>query len=198
MKNRIIHPAIILFLAAFILLNCSANKKEDEKPNDTTVAGAGSSGPQFKVEKSFQDQLSSFITTYIKLKDAFVSSETAKVRSAAKESGQQLANIDMNKLSGAAHNDWMTFLPAIQGALQDIVRTKDLEQQRKAFSVLSDSLYKSIKAFGLGGKEAFYEYCPMAFNNEGAYWLSDREQIQNPYFGDQMLTCGQVQEVIKF
>ena len=30
----------------------------------------------------------------------------------------------------------------------------------------------------------------MAFNNEGAYWLSDAEQIRNPYFGDKMLTCG--------
>jgi Cu(I)/Ag(I) efflux system membrane fusion protein len=37
----------------------------------------------------------------------------------------------------------------------------------------------------------------MAFNNEGAYWLSDSEQIRNPYFGDKMLTCGVVKEKLQ-
>ena len=64
----------------------------------------------------------------------------------------------------------------------------------KLFSTLSDNLYKSVKAFGIGGTDAFYEYCPMAFNNEGGYWLSDNEKIVNPYFGDKMLNCGEVKE----
>jgi hypothetical protein len=34
----------------------------------------------------------------------------------------------------------------------------------------------------------------MAFNDQGAYWISDREEIRNPYFGDKMLTCGVVKE----
>jgi hypothetical protein len=34
----------------------------------------------------------------------------------------------------------------------------------------------------------------MAMNNEGAYWLSTSEKIRNPYFGDQMLTCGSVKD----
>ena len=74
---------------------------------------------------------------------------------------------------------------------------KDIEAQRKAFSALSDNLYKSIKAFGLGGKEAFYEYCPMAFNNEGAYWLSDEQKIKNPYFGEKMPSCGEVKDTLR-
>ena len=35
----------------------------------------------------------------------------------------------------------------------------------------------------------------MAFNNEGAYWLSKNENILNPYFGEKMLTCGYTQEI---
>ncbi len=103
----------------------------------------------------------------------------------------------MKLLSGAAHNDWMTYLSPIQTSLKEIEATTDIEAQRKAFSSLSDNLYKSVKAYGLGGEEAFYEFCPMAFNNEGAYWLSDQEQIRNPYFGDKMLTCGSVKEKLK-
>jgi hypothetical protein len=103
----------------------------------------------------------------------------------------------MKLLSGAAHNDWMSYLLSIQNSLKEIENASDIEVQRKAFSALSENLYKSIKAFGLGGSEAFYEYCPMAFNNEGAYWLSDQTTIRNPYFGDAMLTCGVVKEKLQ-
>jgi membrane fusion protein, copper/silver efflux system len=39
--------------------------------------------------------------------------------------------------------------------------------------------------------------CPMAFDNEGANWLSREEQIQNPYLPENMLTCGDVIESIE-
>jgi hypothetical protein len=38
----------------------------------------------------------------------------------------------------------------------------------------------------------------MAFNNKGDFWLSDNEEVLNPYFGDKMLRCGEVVEVIEF
>ena len=36
----------------------------------------------------------------------------------------------------------------------------------------------------------------MAGNDKGAYWLSKESKIKNPYFGDEMLTCGSVKETI--
>ena len=42
----------------------------------------------------------------------------------------------------------------------------------------------------------YKQYCPMAFNDQGAYWLSKEEEVFNPYFGDLMLHCGYVQETI--
>jgi Cu(I)/Ag(I) efflux system membrane fusion protein len=37
----------------------------------------------------------------------------------------------------------------------------------------------------------------MADNNKGANWLSTEEEIRNPYFGEAMLTCGEVKSTIK-
>jgi Cu(I)/Ag(I) efflux system membrane fusion protein len=37
----------------------------------------------------------------------------------------------------------------------------------------------------------------MALNDKGAYWLSEFEEIRNPYFGDAMLTCGEVVETYR-
>jgi hypothetical protein len=131
------------------------------------------------------------------LKEAFVASDLQKVKSEASSTSQAVAAVDMKLLTGAAHNDWMSYLTPIQNSLKEIENSADIESQRKSFSTLSENLYKSIKAFGLGGTEAFYEYCPMAFDNEGAYWLSDQTVIRNPYFGDAMLTCGVVKEKLQ-
>ena len=99
--------------------------------------------------------------------------DAGKVKAEASNTSQAVAGVDMKLLSGPAHNDWMSFLGPIQSSLKEIEYGQDIEAQRKAFSTLSENLYKSIKAFGLGGTEVFYDYCPMAFDNEGAYWLSD-------------------------
>jgi Cu(I)/Ag(I) efflux system membrane fusion protein len=203
----------ILFSAtafAFVA-NCSGNKKDDtdtashdeHAAHDSTEHASGSTPtaeaaePQFQVDATFQNQLASVFTSYVELKDAFVSSDASKVKTEAKETNESLTKVDMKLVSGAAHNDWMNYLTPLQSSLKEIQESSDIEAQRKAFSTLSDNLYKSVKAFGLGGKEAFYEFCPMAFNNEGAYWLSEQAQIKNPYFGDKMLTCGEVKEKLK-
>ncbi|HYG19967.1 MAG TPA: DUF3347 domain-containing protein [Ohtaekwangia sp.] len=183
---------------------CSGNKQESHDAHhhgdDPTAAETPvreASKPQFQVNTEFQQQLGEFFSAYVALKDAFVASDADKVKTQAQASGAALEKIDMKLLSGAAHNDWMVYLAPMQASLRDIEASGDIEAQRKSFSTLSDNLYKSIKAFGLGGKEAYYEFCPMAFDNKGGYWLSDEEKIRNPYFGDKMLTCGNVEEKLQ-
>ncbi|HEY9046951.1 MAG TPA: DUF3347 domain-containing protein, partial [Ohtaekwangia sp.] len=164
---------------------------------DSVATTSDAGKPQFDVDKVFQQQLAAVYTAYLALKDAFVASDDAKVRTEATTVQQTLAKVDMTLLSDAAHHDWMTYLGNLESSLKAIETNKDIEVQRRSFSVLSENLYKSAKAFGLGGTTAYYEFCPMAFNDEGAYWLSDQEKIRNPYFGDKMLTCGVVKEKIQ-
>ena len=49
----------------------------------------------------------------------------------------------------------------------------------------------------LSGGTIYKKFCPMAFNNDGAYWYADVEEIKNPYFGDKMLKCGSVKKTIE-
>ena len=73
--------------------------------------------------------------------------------------------------------------------------TNDVEAQRTAYAGFEDALYRSVKAFGID-KPAYRQFCPMALGNKGAYWLSDKKPIRNPYFGDAMLTCGETKETL--
>ena len=200
MKTRSILFCLVLTSVTFAsFTRCSPKKNEGGDAASQTGETSGRSvpdagQPQFSVDQSFQVQLSRLFDSYLKLKDAFYSSDPGKVKTEATQSLAVLGQVDMKLLSGAAHHDWMTYLTPVQTSLKVMQSENDLEAQRKAFSVLSDNLYKSIRAFGLGGRDSYYDYCPMAFNNEGAYWLSDSKDIRNPYFGEKMPGCGQVKE----
>jgi Cu(I)/Ag(I) efflux system membrane fusion protein len=88
----------------------------------------------------------------------------------------------------------MELLRPIQSSLDKIDQTSDVEEQRKHFETLSDNLIEAVEYFGVVEDTIYRQYCPMAFRDQGAYWLSGEKEIRNPYFGDKMLTCGEVKE----
>ena len=105
--------------------------------------------------------------------------------------------VDMKQLEGNTNKLWMETSARMEQLLSEIVEASEIELQRAIFSKLNSELYSSIEAFGLDGITAYYQYCPMAFDNKGGYWFSDTGEIRNPYFGDMMLTCGEVKEVFE-
>ena len=61
---------------------------------------------------------------------------------------------------------------------------------------ISEIIYCSVKSFGLNSENGlFFDFCPMAFDKKGAYWLTDSKEIMNPYFGKKMLKCGEIKEI---
>ena len=193
---------LLTFLIALVVLaglsQCGGPKKESDMAAETHASGsedaASATGPQFEVDKLFQEQLVRVLQNYLKVKDAFVASDAVQVKTEAVNLRNTLKAIDTKMLNGPALNDWSNYSNNLESALSEMAGSDDIEVQRTAFSTLSDNLYKSIKAYGLGSMTAYYEFCPMAFNDQGAYWLSDSKEIRNPYFGDKMLTCGRVTE----
>ena len=68
-----------------------------------------------------------------------------------------------------------------------------IEEARKAFNGLSQSILLLEQSFGHESSDSYYEiFCPMAFDNSGASWLSKEKDVNNPYFGASMLKCGEV------
>ena len=58
-------------------------------------------------------------------------------------------------------------------------------------------MFSLLKQADLRNAGIYRQYCPMAFNDKGAYWLSDETDIKNPYFGKKMLECGEVTDTLK-
>ncbi|MDY0076315.1 MAG: efflux RND transporter periplasmic adaptor subunit [Bacteroidales bacterium] len=152
---------------------------------------------QTEVEPAFTAQLTKVYKAYLVMKEAFVESNPEKAANEAKAVSTALKSVDMSLLKGDAHNIWMEQLETLNSAIASIISLKDIEKQREAFSRFNQVFYKSLKSFGLDGQTAYHQYCPMAFGDKGAYWLSDIKEIRNPYFGDAMLKCGETRETLE-
>jgi len=150
----------------------------------------------FEVNELFKAQLKAVFDQYLKLKNGLVASNASATQTAAKQLTNALAKVNMELLQGDAHIAWMMDLKVLKGAASQIASSNKIDEQRTAFSPLSDQLYNTIKTFQIS-TGSYRQFCPMAIGNEGAFWLSEIEEIRNPYFGDAMLTCGNVEEELK-
>jgi Cu(I)/Ag(I) efflux system membrane fusion protein len=182
-----------------------ASPDDSKSATDTSTAGMDMSGDKssempkkLEVNMDFTMQLNTVFDQYIVLKNAFVQSDIKKANKAAQEVQQALSKVDMKLLTGEAHLQWMDILGNLDKQIRLIISSAKIEEQRLAFSGFSDQFFKAIKTFGLMGKTAYYQFCPMAFNNKGAYWLSESNTIQNPYFGEKMIACGDTKETLTY
>lgn len=149
------------------------------------------------VSKDFKNQLKVVFNEYIKLKDALVKEDSKNGISASKKLLDNLSKVEMKLVENKqVHNHWMSLEKEIKTAATSISNTSNIKEQRNHFKHLSSNLANAIEVFGINEK-VYHQFCPMADSNKGAYWLSTEEKVINPYFGDAMLTCGEVKQVIE-
>lgn len=146
---------------------------------------------------AFKAQLTKVYNEYLDMKNAFVETDAKKVANEAKDVIKSLKAVDMALLKGDAHMMWMGQLETLNSTINAISKSNDIEKQRQEFVRFNPVFYRSVKMFGLDNVTTYYQFCPMANNDKGAYWLSEIEEIRNPYFGDAMLSCGETKETIK-
>ena len=81
--------------------------------------------------------------------------------------------------------------------LTGLADTADIATLREQFALLSEQTELLLGHFGVPEGKLYRAFCPMAFDNRGARWLQDTEELSNPYFGAAMLRCGVIEEVLE-
>lgn len=95
-----------------------------------------------------------------------------------------------------ALKDALTKSDSVQGALilQKLYPSHTIHHTLDSQRAQLKALFQPAQEWAKKSKTPVYiQYCPMAFHNQGAHWLSLDSVIRNPYFGDKMLTCGEIQ-----
>lgn len=180
------------------MMNPAVLVDNPENPVFEEVQLPSANDMQGMVKPAFQNQLMDLSMEYLKLKDLMVEGNGTAIRKAGVSVKQKLESIDQDLVSGDASGHWATLLKPMTESLSLITTTGDRDVQRLQFINLSKTLINAIQSFGTSFESPLYvQFCPMANNDKGATWISREEEIINPYFGDVMLNCGNVEEIIE-
>jgi hypothetical protein len=173
MRSKLILIAVLAAATGFSA--CNQNKQEE--------AGTVQTGQQQPSGKLKDEKLSAAYSGYIELKNALVASNAVNAKMAAGNLQNSLREVQGGETA--------------QQYAGQISKTDDIKTQREHFSALSGSFIELVKKADKGDAKVYVQHCPMALNGKWADWISESQEIRNPYFGDEMLECGEVKEELK-
>lgn len=215
MKN-IVLSIIISTTAALTVVSCkkSPNKNSELKVQDSTSLSETKTLPQHDsvvsaeqvtapVQKTetpkMQDQSQNFsiestVKDYLALKNALVADNDKSAASAAKQLLTTLKNIDINSIPAAKQKEYKEIADDAKENAEHIGdNAGKIDHQREHLAFLSKDVSDLIALFG-SSQKLYQDHCPMFNDGKGAVWISETKAIKNPYYGNQMLSCGSVKK----
>ena len=181
MKTRLLKVSMIVF-SLILMGSCKEGEKNQSVEIDTPKEVKKSE----KKTADIADQ-------------AFIDGMTGKVWHNYLEIKMALTNADAGQVQDVAQSMVASFSAEradMKAIVQELSETEGLEKQRELFAAFTEKAGPMFED-ALSGGTIYKKFCPMAFNNKGAYWYADIEEINNPYFGDKMPNCGSVKKTIK-
>ncbi|MCM4170838.1 efflux RND transporter periplasmic adaptor subunit [Arenibacter sp. TNZ] len=161
--------------------NSMMNKEKGAIEAETAVM-------KMTLPKSFQVSFKAAIDHYIDMKDAFVASNSKQVSDYAKSTSQKLRTINLDGLGKMEKSHLSKSIEMLDA----IGNNPNLENQRSHFVILNENFVPLAKNTEALTEKLYIKKCPMANNNKGAFWLSNQKEIRNPYYGEQMISCGSI------
>lgn len=168
-------------------------KKSMMNKGKEEVAKPTMSNMKMELPAAFQKELQAALTTYLKMKDAFVATDAVEVSAFAKALSKELKFINASKLGSMEQSHFKQSIKMVEA----ITENASIENQRDHFIILNENMVALAMNIQELPSTIYVQRCPMANNNQGAIWLSLEKDIRNPYYGDEMLTCGSVIDSIQ-
>ena len=204
MLNFLRIPSALLITGGLLLGSCSGNQSTTESTasgehatEDPDLPPAKQVKIAYQAPDAFKTGLGKVVEAYLATKDALVATDAAQTDQKTGDLLTALGQVDAASLPADAGEKWTEHRKIMERAATSMRAAANIEAKRTSFEDLSKAAYALVNDFG-AGTTLYKEYCPMAFNDKGAFWLSAKSEIKNPYFGDKMLECGEVQEVLTF
>lgn len=170
---------------------------EEESGQDAPGETVESDDPgiaRLEAPAAFLNQIEVVVDQYLAAQQALAADKFDSASAAAQAMREAFNKIDSSVLQGEASDAWReTWSKSLAKSLDALTQSRDIETFRAAFKAVSDDMIGTIQQFGAAGDTALYMVnCPMAFDFEGADWVQAGEDVANPYFGLDMLKCGDV------
>ena len=186
--------------ATVFLISCgngdAADTTNKEEPK-VTISSEADYTPPAGVDAKVSASLKPVMNSYLDLKNALANDKGAEAAKAGQALLTALNGVDSSAMSQAQKASFANNAEDMKEHAEHIAKNANkIDHQRSHFKMLSDDVYDLTKVFG-SGRKLYVAHCPMALDGKGADWVSEFPEIRNPYFGDQMLECGEVKEELK-
>ena len=132
------------------------------------------------------------VASYISLKNALTNDNGDSAAVSAGQLFNALGEMPADSLA-SQHAAWAKYHERLSREAIQIKNANGIDAQREHFKTLSVDMYAMLKSLEINDVDLYYDYCPMA----KAYWISEKENIVNPYLGQSMPTCGSVKDTLK-
>lgn len=211
MKSRIFSFLIAGSAILFTACNNNSEKATSDAGTTTNDSLSGTTAtapaddadltqekPSFtEVDAKTATAMNEIVTHYLHVKDALANDDGDEAANGAKAMVASLGTIDHASLAGEQMKLFMDVSESLkEHAEHTTENAKNIGHQREHFVMMSQDVYDLVKGFG-ANRPLYVGHCPMANDNKGAEWLSEKKEINNPYMGQKMPTCGTVEKVIK-
>lgn len=172
----------MVMLMAIVFTSCAEDRKKQTVEINTPaeVRKAEKATPDV-ADQHFLDGMTGTVWhNYLEIKMALTQDDASTVKDVAGEMAEVFSQerAELKSLS------------------EQMSDTDDIEKQRGLFAQFTEKAGPMFED-ALSGGTIYKKFCPMAFDNKGAYWYADVAEISNPYFGDKMPNCGSVSKTIK-
>jgi len=142
--------------------------------------------------KAQGNHIDKITSSYMGVKNALAASNSRLAKTRAIDLLGQLS-VTPKELQPAQQRVYSGIAAKLKGDTRDLIYTASLNMQRARFQSLSNDMYTLLSTLKLNTTTVYQQYCPM----KKAYWLSESEEIRNPYYGEKMLECGTVSATLE-
>lgn len=150
-----------------------------------------------QVPAAHKDALKRVLQSYLELHESLAADDLEATHRAAAAVASTAKKLDPKK-----HNPfreaWMPLRRYLTAHAEPIRRAQSLNAARLPFRDLSQQVATLLRVFGNPSEETVrLASCPMALDGEGAEWVQRASEIENPYLGASMHSCGDIHKVVE-
>ncbi|RJP58210.1 MAG: efflux RND transporter periplasmic adaptor subunit [Candidatus Auribacter fodinae] len=151
----------------------------------------------FDIPDAFRESLLPLFKAYFALHHALSRDSMEGALTSSQDILNALDSVDYSGLSPDPHSRWEKETGELRAIVSKSISSATIIEMREYFHQASEIVIQCARLFGVPQSFKLYLFhCPMAFNDTGAAWIQDTPDVENPYFGSAMFSCGMQTEVI--
>jgi Cu(I)/Ag(I) efflux system membrane fusion protein len=146
----------------------------------------------------FNQSFEQVLTAYLQLKDQLVAEKDSGIAQATRALVLASDSLKLSELQADSIlvQTAFSYSDGISSEAQGLLGENNLLSKRRSFQMISDQLYDLIRTVQYQQKPLYRFYCNNAFEDQGAYWISDQTGLTNPYQPNLKPLCGEIKDTI--